>query len=298
MTTTIADILQEHGVEFKKHGDHHHTSRNWINVDCPFCSPRSHRWRMGLRPDRPGTHCWACGWHGTLETIRELIGCTDNEARRIVSVTRLARDMTIDTSQRKKRRKTRLPASVSRMGVGHRKYLRQRGFDPRVLSYRYDIQGIGLHSRLSWRLFIPVFNANRRLVTWTSRATSENAIKKYIAASVEESEVPIHDCLYGIELCDRDSIVVHEGPFDVWRTGPGSVALMGVDWTTAQLEQLAKFENRFVCLDIDELGRYRARRLTKELSAFPGTTTMLTLETANDIAEANQVEVESIREML
>jgi hypothetical protein len=42
----IADLYSEHGVEFRRPGEHHHAHGDWVQADCPYCSPNWQHFRL------------------------------------------------------------------------------------------------------------------------------------------------------------------------------------------------------------------------------------------------------------
>ncbi len=80
--------------------------------------------------------------------------------------------------------------------------------------------------------------------------------------------------LYGIHLVER-TVVVVEGPADVWRLGPGAVASLGVDWSVAQARALKDIPRRFIMFDPDRAAQQRARKLANYLAVYDGETTIL-----------------------
>jgi len=152
----------------------------------------------------------------------------------------------------------------------HRRYLKGRGFDALELERMWGLEGLGLLPVLPWRLYIPVLFRGQR-VSWTTRAVGK-AQPRYISAAPEEEATPIKDLIYGLDFV-RDSIVVVEGPADVWRIGPGAGALFGSAYTPAQVRLIAQVPRRFILLDRD--AGHVARRLAGELGALPGRTVLL-----------------------
>ena len=89
-----------------------------------------------------------------------------------------------------------------------------------------SLQGIGLHPRLPWRLFIPI-HSHGRPISWTTRSIGTKDKKKYITASPAEEAAPHKQTLYGLDYC-RHTVIVVEGPLDAWNIGPGAAATYGL----------------------------------------------------------------------
>jgi DNA primase len=159
----------------------------------------------------------------------------------------------------------------------------------------WGLQGIGLAARYAWRLFIPVFQYGQ-IVTWTTRTISDIPKIRYVSADRGDEAISRTRVLLGEDYC-RHAIIICEGPFDVFRIGPGAVATLGVSYSRAQVARMSKYPVRIVCFDNDTAGQERAQRLCSDLAPFPGKTVRITLD-AKDAASANEREVSMIRSFL
>jgi hypothetical protein len=104
------------------------------------------------------------------------------------------------------------------------------------------------------------------------------------------------DLLYGEDYC-RDAIVVTEGPTDAWRIGPGAVATFGLAYSRAQVLRISRYPLRVICFDSEPEAQRQARRMRDELTAFPGETVIVRLD-SKDAASAKPKEVRQLREFL
>src|ERR1019366_8053371 len=112
------------------------------------------------------------------------------------------------------------------------------GYDPEQLVKVWGIQGIGLATKLMWRLFIPV-HLNGEIVSWTTRGITD-AEPRYLSAPAECEAIPKAELLYGYDFT-RHAIAVNEGHLDVWAIGPGAVGTGGVAYSQEQALLMAKF---------------------------------------------------------
>ena len=148
--------------------------------------------------------------------------------------------------------------------------------------------------RLPWRLFIP-FHIHGEVVSWTTRSIGQNGLR-YVSASSDQEKVNHKSILYGEDFC-RHAVIVHEGPFDVWRTGPGAVATCGTGFSRSQLLRLSNYPVRVICFDNEKQAQQRATELCDLLEPFPGETIQVTLD-AKDAAEASDKEINQLRRFL
>ena len=286
----LPEILDLLGVRYWEEGGHHHVRPGNLGIDCPQCSPGSGAVRFSMRLDNPWRcGCWLCGKVGLVETLAEASGRGRGE---ILSL--------LGRSERPHQVKTEKPAGKLQVpeGVGpllkvHKDYLRKRGFNPAEVSERWGVGGIGLHHRLAWRLFIPV-KVGEETVSWTTRAVSDDAAKRYDSAKSEEEKQPAKSVLYGGGMA-RHAIILVEGPLDAWAVGPGGCAVMGVGFTRRQVLAASRFPVRAVAFDGDAAGQKRAREFCTALEGFPGVTTNVVLSTGKDASRASKNEVDQLR---
>jgi len=285
----LTDALRELSITYKEGGEHYHVTNGWVGIDCPTCSPNSGKFKFGIHPSFPnGGTCWTCGPKNTIGVLSLVASAPPAVVRGILAG--------LDVAPQKKRKPATgtysPPYGVEEMGDAHKRYLRKRGFDPEQIEKLWKVQGIRLHSHLSWRLFIPIYH-HSQAVSWTTRATGTKGMR-YISSKPEEESIPHRDLLYGSDMAGH-SVVIVEGPTDVWRIGPGAVATMGVNYTSAQLRLMAEYPVRAICFDAEPSAQRRAAKLVSDLRPFSGTTHNIELETGADAAEADPKEIEEIR---
>ena len=286
---TLADILRELSIEFREPGEHHHATQGRLQVDCPWCSPRSGKFRMGLRPNGPAA-CWSCGFHQLANSLVELSGSPWREVKQLLSEADSDRR---DDSRAERRGKLVLPDGLGPLLPAHIAYLRNRGFDPRRTQKLWNLQGIGPAAKLSWRIFVPI-SLDGEVVSWTTRKVGPGDGFKYWTARPDQEKVSSKDVLLGEDFC-RHAVVVCEGPFDAMRIGPGAVATLGTVVSKSQAARIAKYPTRVVCLDAEPDAQRRARKLCGDLEAFPGTTVNVVLESAKDPGDASRKEIKELR---
>jgi DNA primase len=183
---------------------------------------------------------------------------------------------------------------VSDLTRPHRRYLRERGFDPNEVVRLWGVRGICMAARCGWSLWIPV-HLRGEVVSWTTRSVSHQVVTRYVSAREDEEAVALKHCLYGLDYV-RHSTVVVEGPTDAWRVGPGATATMGTAFTREQVALLAEIPRRAICFDRGRAAQGRAARLYEVLEGCPGETRMAELETGDDAASADAGEVAELRE--
>ncbi len=282
---TIQEVLSEAGVDYVEAGGHQHARQGWVQLKfCPFCS--SSNYHLGFNIAHKYAVCWRCGWHPAFLLFQQL-----NIAPK------LAKELDVDLGRAPKQERTGLkePKHRGPLLTAHQEYLKRRGLDPDQTVKLWQAEGIGVATRLSWRIYIPIMHEGKR-VSWTTRAIGDTVEQRYISAAATEEAVNHRSLLYGLEYV-RDTALVVEGPFDVWNVGPGAVGLFGLNYSAAQVQKIAKIPNRFVCLDKSMGAQAVARKLAGELSCLPGRTQILRID-AEDPGSATKHEVKTIRRII
>jgi hypothetical protein len=292
---TLAELFDSLGVEYRLPGQHHHVTRGWVGTDCPLCSLGSKKFKLGWR--RGGaTSCWSCGTVSPPYALCLLAGIGYEEAKALVGGSKdLAPDKRLAEARRHKLVKpdTSPVMRVRPFRTPATRYLEDRGFSMDYLSRVWSIDSVVLLGPLGGRIYIPIFKDGVE-VSWTARAADSVTQPRYRNCPAEHEAYPAKSLLYGEWHC-RGACVIVEGPTDAWRIGPGAVATMGVSYGRAQLLRMTQFPVRAVCFDREPGAQKRARELCALLSAFPGETHLITLETGNDPGDCDEQEVAEIR---
>lgn len=286
----LTDFLERYSIPYRKYGEHHHCRENWINCDCPYCGRGTERWHMGINLTYHYVNCWRCGHHRLADSLAE--------AARI-SVGQVLKELEGLKSERRSEQKHtgtyKSPKGMTgTLLTAHQKYLRRRGFDWEELQKLWRIEGTGPFGRLAWRIFIPVIFQGEP-VSWMTRAIGK-VERRYISARPSEESIPRKNLLYGWDYV-RHSVVVCEGPTDVWKIGPGAVATMSTQFTPSQVEMLSKIPKRIICFDNEVPAQKRAKALRDQLSGFPGETINVRLD-SNDPGSASPGEIAELRKLL
>lgn len=280
------EILEQHNIPYRDEEGHHHARSGWVQIDCPFCGKDSDRFHMGFSISGGYVNCWKCGGHRMTDVLMELLGIPFYECKKLLE----SLDITPKKIKRKKS-KLQLPKGMGELDKCHIEYLEKRNYDVDELKQLWDIRGIGIHHELPWRIFIPIYHKGK-MVSWTTRTISNNGVR-YFSASEKQESVPHKNILYGEDYV-RHSIIVCEGPLDVWKIGPGAVATFGTAHTSIQVKRISKYPIRTIIFDNEETAQKKARILCDILSLFPGETNNVIMED-NDPGSATDTEIAKIR---
>ena len=247
---------------------------------------------MGINLGGSYAVCWRCGYHPIVEVLRELTGQPYPVIRDALDS--LPRGPRIDSKGLESKGRLIIPSGLQPLSGPHRRYLRGRGFDPDEITRVWGVQGVGIAPRYGWSLFIPIHHQGE-VVSWTTRSIGSKG-KRYLNAPSDQERLPAKSLLYGEDQV-RGAVIVCEGPTDVWRIGPGAVAVMGLIVTQEQIERLSRHPVRVVCFDREPEAERRMNRLVDTLRQFSGETYAVELETGDDVASADQGEIDAVRGM-
>jgi len=276
----IVEFYQDHGISYQTEG-HKHCRPGWVNIECPFClgNPGFH---LGYNISSNYFYCWRCGWHPTLESIAKILEISKidakKELRRYRGFTR--REYDNKNKNLHRRKPFQLPAGNTielskndRLIKRHKKYLIKRKFDPNELSRKWLLYGTGPIALLDdinyrFRILAPIYFDKRR-VSFQARDITDKAKLKYMACPIIREEVHHKNILYGNWTRVKDTAIIVEGIFDVWRLGTNAYATFGIEYTTSQVKLIAKAWKRVIVLfDNDPQSKVQARKLVAELSMF------------------------------
>ena len=291
----MLDIYRQYGVDFRTDG-HEHCRTGWVQTDCPYCSQHlKGHFRLGFNLTSRYFCCWSCGPQRLLDTVMRLTGVAYAECRELLSGYEIGRAQ----HRRKpsiKRGQVKLPAGVGELRQPHRDYLLRRGLNPTTVQNLWGVKGIGIASYLQWRLFIPIF-FDWEIISWTTRSISSDTKLRYITADSESEKYPAKLVLYGEDYA-KDAVIIVEGPIDVWKIGHGAVATLGTAYSREQVLRASRFPKRIICFDAEEAAQKRAVKLCEALSAFPGTTCNVILDSAKDPGAASNRELRQLRALI
>jgi hypothetical protein len=289
----FTDLMKQLSIPYRELG-HEHCRPGWIQIDCPSCG-RSGHFRLGYNLRGRYCNCWACGPKRLSEVLVTLAGLSPLAARSLTEGLDNQRNLLLPAPGR-----LRLPSGLGDLLPAHETYLRERGFNPTRLVKLWRIRGLGQDGRspsgqhLSWRIFIPI-TLFGEIVSWTTRHISNVHKIRYRAAGIEHERISRKKLLYGEDYVRHSTIVVCEGPTDVWRVGPGCVATLGTGVSTTQVVRLGRYSRRVVCFDAEKEGQMRAKELCDRLMVLDGVTENVVLD-AKDPGSASDREIMQLRQ--
>ncbi len=263
-------------------------------VSCPFCTDI--RRRLGI------SHRWAVDDRETYDDMLHLAHCFNEECLATREMQKKLHAMVYPQGMYGRAMKVELPRSVqpaepapepefhlpphtplSELPAGHPaiRYVRKRGFNPKMLARRWGVvyceenRGPSPHF-LEPRIVIPVYAPRAwddeqpaRLVGWQARSIgrSIHRMPKYLSALGMRR----NDRLYGLPqaLKTQGPIVIVEGITDVWRLERRGVGLFGKVMSQAQVRLLRRYcDNRPIVVLPDQDVQEQARTIVQQLRPY------------------------------
>lgn len=260
-------------------------------VNCPFCHSIpgvrpdtkhrlwiNHRWGVGL-PFDSSSKLWSLAIcynedclsePKNLEHLKNLIygGITNRRVENSI--------ISIPDSQSNPIEEFELPdkiTPINKVGVDSKayQYLTYRKFD---LDYLWDFFNIYYAElppinfpKAFERIIIPIY-VDGKLLGWQARFAGipPEGVLRYWTKCIPNG---ISNALYGYDIIpeDTDTVVLVEGPTDVWRFGPGAVALLGSSLSLNQVNLLKRknIRNVLIMLDSDMKDKNNIIKIEKKL---------------------------------
>jgi len=244
-------------------------NRGWVNVDCPFCTPRDTHANGGFHNGHPAYSCWRCGTHPWREALGRVLSLDPRQAGRLAQ----SFPFTGVQTARARSRVQQVEFPGLPFTEAERRYLLERKFDPDLLTRDYGVMGGGTQGRWSYRILIPVFHGGS-LVSWTGRSILSKEAQKayghprYLNLPDGQSAMGIKEVLYNADNASGDSVMLCEGPFDVLRMGRGAVCSLGTGITDPQMLCLTRWRRVVVAFDPEPAAQAKARKIAVNLASL------------------------------
>ena len=296
----VFSFLQEYSVPFATEGKKH-TRPNWVNTPCPFCSG-TEGFHLGCNLDSGAWYCWRCGKKDRLDVVMSLSGLSRREALSVIyehseKSPLLRTPLSLNEKPVARRKPKTIPMpfgteeSLSKMAVG---FLKKRNYDPSELVSIWGIKSTGPMGNYKYRIVIP-YKRRGDTFSYQSRDYTGKRTPKYMACPKEEEAIPHKSVLYGMEYVRSPSVVLVEGPFDVWRVGRGrAVCGSGVELTPAQINILSKYKKVYGWFDPDKAGQRQIEEVAERVQELGRTEFLVIPGTDRDPADMTNNEVKLI----
>jgi hypothetical protein len=251
-----------------------HSRPGWIQVECPFCVGNP-GWHLGYNAQGDYFNCWRCGGKKTSRVLAKLLGVDEHRAREIMREYGGRSRVPLPSTRKPRSKGFRYPSGTEDLLPSHLRYLKSRHFSPSYLQKTWGVEkGTGPAARLDkidyrLRLLIPIYNPRGKEVSFQARDVTGRQNPKYKACPKHRELEDHTQLLYGCHLNPEGELaLVVEGPTDVWRLGPGALAVFGIDYTRSQVRYLARhYERVYILFDQEKQAQKQAQKLWSELMA-------------------------------
>ena len=298
----IVGLYQDKHVPTAPRGTKHFRP-GWINTHCPFCSG-SQDYHLGYSLEGHYFYCWRCGWKSQEYALSGVLGISFGKAKALIGsykVRQTSPDRAESTISDRPI-STYLPKGTKPLTASHKVYLKSRGFDPQELVEMWGLKATDHTAENSWkwRIVIPIY-FEQEMVSYITR-TIGNRPDKYRACPKSLEKIQHKKILYGWDgpiggtHVVGPTVIVVEGPADVWRIGPGALAVFGDQPSSEQISLLKRFNRLFIMFDGDDAGRNAGEKLAWRMSGMGVDTTQIILPDKKDPGELDKNEVLKIRE--
>ena len=290
----IIDLLEHLNITPKMSGKN--VSSGWVEVSCPMpdCSDPSQH--CGIHLEKGNFHCWVCGSSGNIiKFIMTALKINYHQAK--MTVDKFSDDI-IPYSQEITRvshltNRNIIPKEATfNLPELHTNYLKKRNFDPIQIQRDYKIMACYTTGNYTYRIIIPII-VNDIVVNFTARDVTNEQDSKYKNCENDHAILKMKEILYNIDSV-KDKIIICEGVTDVWRIGKGSIATMGVEYTSAQLSLLAQKELDEIYILFDSDALIKAEKLASAVSTFCNKVEIIELENG-DPGDMNPEDVFKLR---
>ena len=261
-------------------------------MPCPMCGG-GEDFHLGINLRSLYGSCWRCGKHALFDVVKALdAGIKWDDLKAIKD----GLEVVPNTFDNKRRGRYKPPDGLGELTERHAAYLQSRRIDTRADWFAaYGLRSISiLGGAYKYRIFLPV-TLGRKDVSYTTRSTSSTG-QRYLSAAPADESVRHKELLFAEDFV-RDAIIVHEGPLDALRVGPGATATFGTAFTKQQLHRVGRYPKRYVCFDAEPLAQRRAEKLADDLSVLPGKTWNVCLD-AGDAGSATARDVARLRKLV
>jgi hypothetical protein len=255
----IINYLKDFNIAFKTNGKN--SSKDFINVCCYNCNDST--FHLGIHKSKDYGSCWRCGYKSLYDIISHLTPFEN--PKEIIQLYNTEIFIKEKITEKLKKKVTKIILPGENLKQVHKDYLKKRGFDPDYLEKKYKLKGTLNTAEYPYRIIIPIYQ-NDILVSYQTRSI-RNEIR-YLNCNPENEIISIKDCLYNIDNCNSNYIVVMEGVFKVFRFGDNSCACLGKNFTNKQIKLLTKYEKIFIWFDDDIPGQSGAEKLSNILDSL------------------------------
>lgn len=268
-------FLEAHRIPYVTRG--HNVTRGNVAIRCPYCGGADPSEHLGLKldPAQPYWNCWRNAAHrgrNPRRLVQKLLGCNWARAQEIVERQQRALVDAFDEVAARLKAPTPEPEATLRESEPWRKEFRplpgagpyaaqfmrylmeERGFggDAAAVAERYRLHYC-LTGEYAWRLILPFYDAEQRLIGWTGRAVRPGAALRYRTTRGLSKAALYGESWAAHPSTDARLLLITEGPIDAMKLqfygrplGCAAVATLGTATTVEQLTRLVQIAGAYL----------------------------------------------------
>jgi len=266
------EYFEDCGIRFWTSGKN--VSKGWTNICCPYCDDRSNH--LGVSPDGQYFSCWKCNHFGGIIELVQTIEKTDFKLALEVINRYKKEGISFDLKEEKEIKNVLyngpvLPKEAKPLTQKHKDYLLSRNFDPELIEKKYNILGTGPIGDYKHRLIIPIFIGSS-IVNFTARDITGQALKKYKECSRQKAIIQKEFLFYGLNKLYKETALIVEGVFDVWRIGNGALGVLGSSFSDQSIVKRILLliekgiKNVFIMFDGEEQAQKQSEKIANKMA--------------------------------
>ncbi len=294
----IIKYLQSRHIYYDTEG--RNVSEGWIGMRCVFPGCSDHSNHLGIDLTTKQVSCWMCGKKSLLDLVLMIDKASVKQAFDTIKHFSYTQSLTTQKETLTERHKLtdtafELPSEAkAELFDLQRDYLTSRGLDAQFIFNKYKLRSIGpVSTTYCNRILIPYYYKNRLLTFSTRDATGQTNTYKHCPKKLSIQSPK--ELLYNSDTV-KDTIVIVEGAFIVFKLGGGVVATSGIKWTISQayLCYLLSPKRAFILFDAEKKAQEQAESLASTLSCVINHVEVMRLD-KGDLDNLNESEVQAFR---
>ena len=291
----VESYLTSKNIPFVQPGKN--VSSGWIGLKCFWCGDKSTH--LGVNLETKVFTCWRCSKKGNaVEMVKFLDHTSTAGALEIISNYTLPgfKQHTKNFSHVKK---FSYPKEFTDLNPHQKNYLQKRNYSPDHLVEKYKVCSGGITGEFKNRIIIPIIE-NNQIIGFTSRSINKHSNLRYKHNKNELNVIPSSDWVYNVDDIHCESVLVMEGPTDVWRFGSNCVCIFTSQYSLGKIKKIMSkgIKNLFIMFDNSEAARGAALRMAEACTPFFETVETVDLINTDDPAELSEDEMLHIKREL
>ncbi len=268
----LNDIYRFYNIDVASE-DNRHYREGWLNIKCPFCvgNPGYH---LGFNIQDNYYNCHRCGSHSIKKVLSELLSLNYREVNQLLKDYDLKESTSIPKFKKQSKiniHSFKFPSYITKLKIPQKIYLKERGFNPKLIEKEFDLKATGPisfldHINYKFRILAPIYWEGS-VVSFQGRDYTNKQVKKYLACTKTREKIHHQHIIYCNPNDKNRRGICVEGITDVWRFVHNAFGVFGISYTPEQVRVISKlYDEVFVIFDPESTAQDKAGELGSELS--------------------------------